>query len=150
MSALAELEKLSPCKIEYGQWYNVCFGCYDYYQSTVARPFGAIRIDNKETIDTQLAVLSHEIGHAVCDNNQCNCVQNVRLHKECNSLIELHAHLFALKWLIKNKHKKALNKLIAIIKNVSIINEDCAHRTAANELMKKRIWRKCLKLIGEK
>lgn len=90
----------------------------------------------------------------MCDMKNCKCIQRVKKQRITNSLCEYHADLFAANWLYANKCIDAI-KIMAQIANKQKISrrkdaKSLTYINAAKRIMKKRIWRKCLKLIGEK
>ena len=59
----------------------------------------------------KMGTLLHEIGHAKCDKKNCPCIKSIDL-----TISEIHAYEYTLKWLLKNKQKKALKAEMKHIK----------------------------------
>ena len=99
-----------------------------------------IEILNSLCNHMKLTVLVHEISHAECFKENCECVNTY-------TLAEIHAFEYTLKWLLKNKRKEILKIEIEMIKG------DCKREDyygiAASHITKTELWQKCLKYINE-
>lgn len=62
-----------------------------------------IEVVDRLSYDAKLAVLAHEIGHAICDKRDCDCMTY-----DDDTMTEIHACRFALKWLLGLKQGEAL------------------------------------------
>lgn len=132
---LKQIEKLSPVEIEYG---------YLYCQSGVYKwRKRYIKIDKNLKSKLKRLVLLHEIGHANCHKNGCQCMS----YHDSKAVIlsEYHAQRFCMK-LIKND-KALVNKFIKEVK--WIVEQGCYphHAAAAKRIMALRSWKKLNQVV---
>jgi Zn-dependent peptidase ImmA (M78 family) len=147
MTKLKILEKLSPCEIEYT---FTDYGRYTFDYSDENMEINLIKIDLTLKEHEKLAILAHEMGHALCDKNKCKCFSEIRKNMNgVSSLAEYHAHKFALKWLLDNGCKRALRYYIKTIRKLSKPPIIEAYIKAAKRIMKLKLWQKCLDFVGE-
>lgn len=101
-----------------------------------------IEIDDNLPNYKKIAVLIHEISHAECDKENCDCMKNPN-HK----YREIHAYTYELKWLLEHEQKKGLNWVMNKLKSWAKYDSDC-YAEAAKHIMKTELWQKCLDYIG--
>ena len=148
MNVIKKLIELSPCKVIFGQWLDVYYGAYDYSNFSAGVQKTEIQIEVNHPIHEQIAVLAHELGHALCAQKGCKC----RLkHKEYGSMIitdevltEYHAFKYALTWLLKHKQKKSLQWVMPFMGK-----EWGPHLIAVRKVKKLKLWEKCKRFIEE-
>lgn len=88
------------------------------------------------------AMLAHEIGHAIHYKRNCKCFIN-----NDQVLIELHAHRFALHFMLRYKFIGALHYCILYTKN-NMSHFPRHYVVAFEQLQTEKIWDKCLKFLG--
>lgn len=132
MTPIDRILSICPCPVIFGEWFWMNYGMYDYRQFTNKR----IQIDQTKPKHVQIAVLAHEVGHALCDAKNCRC------RRANSTLSEFHAQLFALSTLLEHKSKKALNFLISIIEEEAA-SGNSIHARADRHIMRLFLWKKC-------
>ena len=101
-----------------------------------------IEIDKSLQQHQRIAVLSHEVGHALCFEKDCKCFEGRDIIQR-----EFHAHKYALKFLLKYKQKKALKWMMKDI--IERSHDNPFFEKPLKRLMKLKLWQKCLDYIGE-
>ena len=141
---LKELEQLSPVPvttttIEHPDDLGV------FYWGNSKAPFSGRRIEisNRLSQSQHIAVMAHEVGHALCYDKRCKCFDNPNIVER-----ETHAHKYALKFLLKHEQKKALKWMIEDIKERSN-HDNHIFRMALKHIMKLKLWQKCLDYIED-
>ena len=137
------LKRLSPVPIIFTEPKQDCFAVY-YSGNESMNLFKRIEIDKTLKSYENIAILAHEIAHALHDAKDCKCMKNPDYVER-----EIHAHKDSLRFLLKHKQKKALKWLIERIKEHAI--ERCCHDEAlpaAKHLMKLKLWQKCLGFVN--
>lgn len=86
----------------------------------------------------KLTVLVHEISHAECFKENCECVDTY-------ILAEIHAFEYTLKWLLKNKRKEILKAEMEMIKGDCKRKDYCGE--AAKYIIETELWQKCLRYV---
>ena len=84
-----------------------------------------------------IAVLVHEIGHAICDEKECKC-----MNQTDKTLAETHAYKFELSWLLKHKRTEELNIAMGTIDHALHQSGYCGD--AAKHIMRLKLWQRCL------
>ena len=136
------LKRLSPVSIIFTEPEQ---GCFAYYcnENESMNLLKRIEIDKTLKPHENIAILAHEIAHALHDVKNCKCMKNPDYVER-----EIHAHKDSLRFLLKHKQKKALKWLIKIIREHS--NEGCYNneaQPAAKHIMKLKLWQKCLDYV---
>lgn len=147
MTKREKLSQLSPCKIIECPLWNLV-GCYGWVKIRTSQK--NIYISNTLEEHQKLAVLAHELGHALCDKNNCKCSPAMKTLPYTSSLVEYHANKFAFKWLLDNKCKQALKYGIELIREQSLWSNHDPHGRAARCIMKLKLWQKCLDFVNTK
>lgn len=106
-----DIIKLSPYPVKmehigsWAGWFSWGDGTHEIYQHPNYKPY--IKID--ECLDSveRMAVLIHEVGHAIHYQRHCKCMCEHNEHKR-QYLVELHAYRFALRFMIKHNLLDAL------------------------------------------
>jgi len=135
------LKRLSPVPIEFVYPKVGVIGEY-FWGDDKTTPFLNKRIEVDKTLKKHehIAVLSHEIAHALCDVKNCNC-------RESKILEEIHAHKYSLNLLLKHEQKASLKWLLMKIEE----HLNCSHFSpaieAAKHIMKLKLWQKCLDYV---
>lgn len=136
------LKRLSPVPIEFVAPKLDCFAQYCGGNKNI-NLFKRIEIDKTLKSHESIAILAHEIAHALHDAKNCDCMKNPN-HK----YREIHAHKDSLKFLLKHKQKKALKWLIERIKEHTIEGAwNNEAQPAAERIMKLKLWQKCLDYV---
>jgi hypothetical protein len=138
-STVKNLIQLSPVPINFITLFFGFCGEYCYRGPYTGHPH--INIDNSLQEHESLAVLAHEIGHAICGAKNCYCLKNPD-----RAIREFHAHKWSLKWMLKNKQAIALRWELQCIKGTLKRND--YYHDAAKQIKKTRLWRKCVKYVG--
>lgn len=134
------LNKLSPCKINFidpskipvGAWYNIGSKC--------------INISNNLTkIDKNIAII-HEIGHALCHEKNCICLQD---YPKLAALAELHAILFEMNYWYKNKNKTMLCEVIRTLMYNAGRSVRTCHTIAIKQIIKYKLFTECVNYINK-
>ena len=138
------LKRLSPVPIEFVDemidWgYSGMF--WDEKGSLVGHPYIEI-LDSLEEHE-KIAVLAHEIGHAICKEKNCECF---KVYKKNPALVEIHAYKYDLNWLLKHKQKRALKYEIRQLE-LHVENRSDHYTEAAKHIMKLKLWQKCLDYV---
>ena len=136
------LKRLSPVPIVFIEPKQDCFAQYCSGNESM-NLFKRIEIDKTLKPYENIAILAHEIAHALHDVKDCKCMKNSD-HTER----EIHAHKDSLRFLLKHKQKKALKWLVERIKEHTAGNyyHDEA-QPAAKHIMKLKLWQKCLDYV---
>ena len=141
MNKLQKLENISPTKITYRRYPDFSYGVFRRTEivdnNTIIVTDNFIEIDKNINKYKKLAVLAHEIGHAICFQNNCKCVT-----EKSNYIAEFHANYFALNWLKENKCKKSLKWLINLINQQQ--HDYDVHGEAARKIKRTKLYRDCL------
>lgn len=149
--AIDKLTALCPCEVRYVDvdseecWTKTAFhGCF-------IREYNGpywIEISNSKSEEEQLSTLAHEVGHAMCEQENCRCM--LRGSIDCNStqLSEFHACLFQLRWLLGNQYLQALelgiDTIMRCAANYFDDNYKDAHSSSAMRIMETKLWQNCL------
>lgn len=137
-----QLIRLSPVPVEFvGEMqcpgYAGMFWSEDF---SSGHPYIEI-LDSLENYQ-KIATLIHEISHAVCKANNCECYIKQQKQPE---LAEIHAYKFELAWLLKNKQKETLEYEI---RNIPLLKNRSDHYAGAvKHIMKLKLWQKCLDYV---
>lgn len=133
------LKQLSPVPIKFKNGREMSdIGLY-FAEDTYYSPH--IEIANDLEKHHKIAILAHEIGHALCSKKNCKCMIN----KDDHTLAEYHAFKFELEWLLKHKQRKALKSTVKNIKSC----HSGPHKSAAKHIMRLKLWQKCLDYVGK-
>jgi hypothetical protein len=136
------LEKLSPISVEftnemmpgYNGFYSHC-GDFDFDINH------HIEINDNLPDYKKIGVLAHEIGHAMCDKENCDCMKNPN-----RKYREIHAYTYELEWLLKHKQKKGLKWVINKLAYWAKYDSGC-YAGAAKHITKTELWQKCLDYV---
>ena len=138
------LKRLSPVPIKFVDEMQ-CWG-YDgmfwYRNSSPGHPY--IEILNGLEKHREIAVLIHEIAHAMCNEKNCKCL---KVYEKNPVLTEIHAFKYTLRWLLKHQQKEALKYELKCIKSYITYRSD-HYVNVAKHLMKLKLWQKCLDFIN--
>ena len=140
--AIDKLIALCPCEIRYGDTTR------NFY-SSMGSPH--IVLSTHGTVHRQIAALAHEVGHAVCDSNNCNCVRCIRLSTRNHSqLFEYHASMFSLTWLLDNELMQSLYELANCIRDIADnrFDSETYYRESAAKIIKTELYQGCLDACG--
>ncbi len=143
-----ELIKLSPVPVIFTNNLSVDYiGSYHhakklYDGDIVKEPFIKIRDDLKDY--QKIGTLVHEIKHAQCVKKNCKCMRNPDKTER-----EVHAYMYELLWLLKHKQMEGLKELIEKIEYKAENNFTNQYGTSARQIVKSKLWKRCLKFIGE-
>ncbi len=139
---LRKIIELSPVPVSFVKFIpsmmgenTICYGRYQYadlYRECIDIKKG-LRLQEK------IGVLLHEIGHAKCDEDGCICASKNTWKGE------YHADMFALKWLLDNKQKKALGIRMRHIKNHT--QDTNIYSLAALVTMRTDLWAECREYV---
>lgn len=143
------LKRLSPASIEFMSRMSVsdCEGMFSYGDKYIGHPLGKIEILDSLLLHEKIATLAHEIGHALCYEKRCKCLQPETVKKNY-ALAEIHAYKYVLSWLLKNKQKQALIWEMGRIKENSLNPYAGHYREATKHIMKLKLWQKCLNYVN--
>lgn len=134
-----KLIKLSPVPVNFVDTIqhagNYCYDSGKYEKDA------HINVYTEQKEYKKIGTLAHEISHAMCDADNCGCIKSLREERE------IHAYVFELNWLLKHKQKEALEHVIHKLTNFTEGNDYYAE--AAKHIMKLKLWKKCLKFVGE-
>lgn len=149
MNYLEEVYQFSPVEIrEVLPLRLAAHGFSAAYYNKAMREEGCPHIEYRSdlTEEEKLLDLVHEVGHAVCDKNDCRCMRSTKY----KWMREYHAAIFSLKWWLKRKDKRHLKLTIEDIKiwrTYSIHNG--IYQKATKKVVKLKLWQKCLNFIGD-
>lgn len=140
---IKELVQISPVPIQFMSalstpGYN---GLYIHPDSVYSGCKARIEIKSELKGEHKLAVLVHEISHALCAQKNCKCQSSPALREQ-------HAYTYELKWLLKHKLKEALRSEMRHIKTLRF-DVMPQYRMATEKIMKSKLWRRCLIYVGE-
>ena len=101
------------------------------------------RIEVSENLQQsqRIAILSHEVGHALCFEKKCKCFENSDIAKR-----EIHAHKYSLRFLLKHEQKESLKWLINDIEERSAKYD--LWEKILKHLIKSKLWQKCLNFVN--
>ena len=108
----------------------------------VGHPY--IEILNSLKKHREIAVLIHEIAHAICNEKNCKCL---KVYEKNPVLTEIHAFKYTLRWLLKHQQKKALKFELKRIESYIEYRSD-HYVDVAKHLMKLKLWQKCLNFVN--
>ena len=142
MNVIKRLIELSPCVVQ--------FTSVMHYYGEFCHPDEAenhIKVYSGAKEYEQIAVLAHEIGHALCEEKKCKCRKSL---PGDHAPTEYHAMKFGLNWLLKHRHKESLMWEVDNLEKWSVFCQ-CSpdHQKAARKVMKLKLWKKCKKFIEE-
>ena len=137
------LKRLSPVPIKFvdemRHWgYD---GMFWYGNFSPGHPYIEILNDLEKHI--KIAVLIHEIAHAMCNEKNCKCL---KMYEKNPALAEIHAFKYTLKWLLEHKQKRALRYELKVIESY-IENRSDHYVDVAKHIMKLKLWQKCLNYV---
>ena len=144
--SLRDIVQLSPVPVSFvgkermtaDKFSNVVtFGRYYFgrYSKTKNERVPYIEIFDGLGYYKKIGTLLHEIGHAKCDKEKCECWKS-------DKMAEIHAYSYTLKWLLKYKLRKSLEYEIIHLKRNS--DRDDYHGEAIREVMKSELYRECV------
>ena len=137
-----DLIKLSPVLVKFTN--EMTTGYNGVYIHNSVFDFDAehyIKIDDNLKDYKKIAVLIHEIAHANCDKENCDCLKNPdRIERE------IHAYMYELKWLLEHKQKKGLKWVMNKLTYWAKYDSDC-YAGAAEYIIKTKLWQKCLDYV---
>lgn len=138
-----QLISLSPVPIKFvdiminPNWSGV------YFDNTHSSGYRHIEIRDDLTDNQKIGVLIHEIGHAICNEKSCRCMQNPDHLKR-----EIHASKFVLLQLLKYKQKEILkNEMECLTRQANGNSNYEYYIKAAKHVMKLKLWQKCLNYV---
>lgn len=149
---IKQIIKLSPypVKIEYIGYYD---GFFEWANAGDDRPYQNkdfqphIKVDKALSGARQLAVLIHELGHAIHYKKHCRCYTKYDGYNR--HLAELHAYQYALQFMIKHKLLDALqyeyDHIIRLEKHQEVL-----YRNVSKKIQTKRIWKKAKKILDNR
>ena len=114
-----------------------------FYWGSETAPFSGRRIEISERLSRPqcIAVLSHEVGHALCYEKNCKCFNNPDIVKR-----EVHAHKYSLGFLLKHKQKESLKWMTEDIRKRS--HDNYVFEQILKHLTKLKLWQKCLNFVN--
>jgi Zn-dependent peptidase ImmA (M78 family) len=89
----------------------------------------------------QLGTLAHELGHALCVEKGCVCMDQKLIDSRDRELAEYHAQKFALEWLLKHQCKEAI--ILEMYWNWQQSQYENKHKIPCMRLMKSEVWTRC-------
>ena len=128
------LEQLSPVPVLFRDTEGE--GCSGIYFSGPNVPYIVVSNSLKEHRKI-IIVLVHEIGHAICGEKECKCINQTD-----KTLTEIHAMKFELNWLLRHKRTEELNLAAGTIEYY--LNQSDNYGNAAKHIMKLKLWQRCL------
>lgn len=139
---LESLIKLSPCPVDFK-----AMSIDGWFEHSIREQ--KICIKYNIPIDTQIATLAHELGHAMCYKNNCICFKKVNnstnerlLDKRV--LCEYHAFIYSLQLLYVIGNKLILQNCMSNIIS-SYYNQSYKYKFASKHIMNTIIWKRCIK-----
>lgn len=143
MNELEKLIELAPCVVEFVSMPFFVDGAFHHPKGIAHH----IEVDRMAQKDTQIAILAHEIGHALCEAKGCKCRNSLPGNHEP---AEYHAMKFALTWLLKHQCKVSLRDEFCNIRGLAKNSiKFSAHHKAAKRITKLKLWQKCEDYIEE-
>lgn len=130
---IKQLIQLSPVPVEFVHNTNAYLGRYYDYVCNY-KEYPCIKIIDCLDNHKKIAVLAHEIGHAICHEKHCGCKWGFEA--------EVHAFEYSLKWLLENKQRKSLRWSIESIK--TFLNRYDHYTQVAEHIMKSKLWQNCI------
>ena len=138
---LKKLKQLSPVPVKFVHDTDVFLG--RYCDRGKYEEYPCIKIINCLDNHEKIAVLTHEIGHALCYKKGCECTASYDDYIKR----EIHAFKYSLNWLLKNEQKESLHWSIMSIK--AFLNRYDHYAKVAEHIMKLKLWQKCLDYVGD-
>lgn len=134
-----KLIKLSPVPVSFT---DTVIPGYDamYWHEGIFSGKAHIEINSNLTEAQKIASLLHETAHAICVVKNCKCMKNPDKTER-----EIHAYISELRELLKHKQTEGLKDTITKLKYAAKGNNYYAK--AAKQIMKLKLWKKCLKFI---
>lgn len=106
-------------------------------------PYSGRRIEISERLQHSqcIAVLSHEVGHALHYEKDNKHFENLNVVER-----EIYAHKYSLRFLLKYKQKESLRWMTKDIKERSCHND--TFEKILKHLVKLKLWQKCLDYVN--
>lgn len=134
MAFLDKLKKKSICPVKETVRDIDYFTGWFIHLSTTSFD-GRIEINKEMKISEKEGTLAHEMGHAKCLNRACKCYE-----KTDRPLQEVHAELYALHLLLKNRRKNAIKARFKRLKNDW---NDSPYSKAKDVIIHRKVYKRC-------